>query len=103
MTRSRCGSTSTAGPRSSRASRARYGSIAFTTDSDSGATLAELELEYELQRFEGFVGAVTDRLFIRRALRDAVARTLRRFATEAEEQAMLAGERPGLTEPGGSG
>ena len=72
----------------------------FAVVAPTGGTLAELALEYELQRFEGFVGAVTDRLFIRRALRDALARTLRRFATEAEEEAMLAADRPGLTEPG---
>ena len=35
------------------------------------------------------VGAVTDMLFIRRALRDSLERTLRRFAVEAEEEAGL--------------
>lgn len=43
----------------------------------------ELALEYELAR-AGPLGGLTDVLFIRRALRDALRRTLGRFAGEAE-------------------
>jgi Polyketide cyclase / dehydrase and lipid transport len=54
---------------------------------DEGAR-AELALEYELTRTGPF-SAIADLIFIRRALRDALRRTLRRFAVEAEEQAGL--------------
>jgi len=47
-----------------------------------------LELEYELTG-GGPLRAVTDALFIRRALRDMLRRTVRRFAVEAEEEAAL--------------
>jgi hypothetical protein len=47
-----------------------------------------VELEYALQK-GGPLRALTDVLFIRRALADALARTLRRFATEAAEEAAL--------------
>ena len=50
--------------------------------------LVELRLDYELVR-GGWLGAALDLLFIRRALRDALTRTLRRFAVEAEEEAGL--------------
>ena len=53
-----------------------------------GRSRVELELSYELTR-SGPVGALTDVLFIRRALRDALVRTLRRFAVEAEDEAGL--------------
>ena len=53
-----------------------------------GRTRVALELDYELAR-GGPLGGLTDALFIRRALRDALARTLRRFAVEAEEEAGL--------------
>ncbi len=53
-----------------------------------GGTRVELRLEYELSRY-GALSAVADVLFIRRALRDALRRTLRRFAVEAEEEAGL--------------
>lgn len=49
---------------------------------------AVMELDYELQK-GGPLSALTDALFIRRALSDALARTLRRFATEAAEEATL--------------
>ena len=55
---------------------------------EEGGSRATLELEYELEQ-SGPINAVADALFIRRALRDALARTLRRFAVEAEEQAGL--------------
>ena len=48
----------------------------------------ELTLEYELARGGPFRG-LADALFIRRALRDALRRTVRRFAVEAEEEAGL--------------
>ena len=47
-----------------------------------------VELDYELQE-KGPLSRLVDFLFIRRAQRDALARTLRRFATEAAEQAAL--------------
>ena len=51
-------------------------------------TRVELELDYELQRF-GALRPIADVLFIRRALSDSLARTLRRFATEAVEESAL--------------
>jgi hypothetical protein len=47
-----------------------------------------MQLEYELTR-RGPLSGVTDVLFIRRAVRDSLRRTLRRFAVEAEDQAGL--------------
>jgi Polyketide cyclase / dehydrase and lipid transport len=59
---------------------------------DDGAVV-ELSLEYELNPTgvwrQGPIGKVADVLFIRRALSDSLARTLRRFATEAEEEIAL--------------
>jgi hypothetical protein len=48
----------------------------------------ELTLEYKLAKY-GPLGGVADALFIRRALRDALRRTLFRFAVEAEDEAGL--------------
>ena len=48
----------------------------------------ELSLEYELVKY-GPLRGVADALFIRRALRDALRRTLYRFSVEAEEDAQL--------------
>jgi uncharacterized membrane protein len=48
----------------------------------------ELSLEYELARY-GPLRGLADALFIRRALRDALRRTLTRFAIEAEEEVGL--------------
>jgi hypothetical protein len=48
----------------------------------------ELSLEYQLTRY-GPLSGIADALFIRRALRDALKRTLYRFAVEAEEEARL--------------
>jgi Polyketide cyclase / dehydrase and lipid transport len=48
----------------------------------------ELSLEYTLTRYGPF-GAVADLLFIRRALRDSLRRTMARFRVEAEEEAGL--------------
>lgn len=54
---------------------------------DDGSEV-ELSLEYELTRY-GPLGGVADALFIRRALRDSLRRTLYRFSIEAEEEAHL--------------
>ena len=55
----------------------------------SDGSEVELSLEYELTRY-GPLRGVADALFIRRALRDSLRRTLYRFAIEAEEEAELA-------------
>jgi hypothetical protein len=54
----------------------------------SDGSEVELSLEYELAKY-GPLRGVADALFIRRALRDMLRRTLRRFAIEAEEEARL--------------
>lgn len=54
----------------------------------SDGSEVELSLEYELTRY-GPLGGVADALFIRRALRDSLKRTLFRFGVEAEEEARL--------------
>ena len=54
-------------------------------ESEGGARV-ELSLEYTLTR-SGALGAVADAIFIRRALRDSLRRTLTRFAVEAEDEA----------------
>jgi hypothetical protein len=61
-------------------------SVSFRLDEDGA--LVELELDYLLTG-GGPLSKITDVLFIRRALRDALVRTLRRFATEAAEEAAL--------------
>jgi uncharacterized membrane protein len=58
------------------------------TPTDEGSTRVDIELDYQLTQ-GGPLKAVTDLLFIRRALTDALRRTLRRFATEAAEEASL--------------
>ena len=55
---------------------------------DDGSTRVDMELDYTLTQ-GGPLSGVTDLLFIRRALTDAIRRTLRRFATEAAEEARL--------------
>ena len=55
---------------------------------DGGETWIGFELEYQLTQ-AGVLRQITDVLFIRRALAAAIDRTLRRFATEAEEEAAL--------------
>jgi hypothetical protein len=54
---------------------------------DDGSEV-ELSLEYELSRY-GPLSGLADALFIRRALRDSLQRTLFRFSVEAEDQAGL--------------
>jgi hypothetical protein len=57
---------------------------------DDGGTLVDLSLNYDLNPTtiwrQGPLGAVTNLLFIRRAMTDSLVRTLRRFATEAAEE-----------------
>jgi hypothetical protein len=48
----------------------------------------ELTLDYELEKY-GPLAGVADAIFIRRALRDSLRRTLVRFAIEAEDEAGL--------------
>ena len=61
--------------------------ISFTRAED-GRTRVELRLDYELANPSLF-RAIADVLFIRRALNQALNRTLARFATEAAEEAAL--------------
>ncbi|MEA2332611.1 MAG: hypothetical protein QOH58_2749 [Thermoleophilaceae bacterium] len=56
-------------------------------ESEAGARV-QLSLEYTLTKY-GPLGALADVIFIRRALRDSLRRTLSRFAVEAEEEAGL--------------
>ena len=58
----------------------------FTADEDG--TIVELELDYKVS-VGGPLRPLVDILFIRRAQNDALARTLRRYTTEAAEQAAL--------------
>lgn len=55
------------------------------SETDAGSRI-ELELDYELAS-GGALQKITDVLFIRRALAASLARTLNRFATEADDQA----------------
>jgi hypothetical protein len=64
------------------------GTQRVTFEPDADGSLVTVELEYELQK-AGPLRALTDVLFIRRALSEMLARTLRRFSTEAAEQANL--------------
>lgn len=54
---------------------------------DGGCEIS-LELDYELKR-PGIGGRLTDVLFVRRAIADALRRTLRRFAVELEADRAL--------------
>ena len=54
----------------------------------SGGSEIELTLDYQLAKY-GPLGGLADAIFIRRALRDALRRTLFRFAIEAEEELSL--------------
>ena len=68
--------------------RSLHGTQTLTASEHADGALAEVELEYELTKY-GPLRAVADLIFIRRALRDALNRTLRRFAVEAEEEVGL--------------
>jgi hypothetical protein len=67
---------------------ALIGTQRLTVAEDAAGTRVLLELEYQLVKY-GPLGAVADAIFIRRALRDALRRTLRGFSVEAEEDAGL--------------
>ena len=60
----------------------------FRAAESEGGARVELSLEYTLTKY-GPLGAVADVIFIRRALRDSLRRTLFRFQIEAEEEAGL--------------
>jgi uncharacterized membrane protein len=55
---------------------------------EEGGTAVILALDYKLTQ-RGVLSRLTDLLFIRGAQHNALARTLRRFATEAAEEAAL--------------
>jgi Polyketide cyclase / dehydrase and lipid transport len=60
----------------------------FRAAEGEAGSRVELSLEYTLTKY-GALGGVADAIFIRRALRDALHRTLSRFAVEAEDEAGL--------------
>ena len=62
--------------------------VVFEPSQTEGNTMLRVQLDYELVDAGPFSG-LTDVLFIRRALRDALARTVRRYTVEAEDQAGL--------------
>jgi hypothetical protein len=64
------------------------GTQTVTFDPEGEGTYVTIELVYELQK-GGPLRWLTDLLFIRRALTDALRRTLLRFSTEAAEEASL--------------
>ena len=64
------------------------GTQAVAFEPDEEGALIQIEYDYELAR-GGPLRGITDVLFIRRAQSDALVRTLRRFATEAAEEAAL--------------
>jgi Polyketide cyclase / dehydrase and lipid transport len=65
-----------------------HGTQTFRVVESEGGSRAELSLEYTLTKY-GPLGAVADAIFIRRAIRDSLRRTLTHFAVEAEEEAGL--------------
>jgi hypothetical protein len=67
---------------------ALMGTQTFRVEPGEQGTRTELVLDYDLAR-SGPARWLADVIFIRRALRDALRRTLRRFAVEAEEDAGL--------------
>lgn len=64
------------------------GTQAVAFEAHERGTRVSLRLEYELTG-GGPLNALADVLFIRRAVRDALGRTLRRYAVEAEEESGL--------------
>ena len=64
------------------------GTQTVTFAEDAEGSRVELRLDYELSKY-GPLRGLADVIFIRRALRDSLARTLRRFATEAAEESAL--------------
>jgi len=67
---------------------ALVGTQRLTASEDPNGARVLLELEYKLVKYGPFA-AVADAIFIRRALRDALTRTLRAFSVEAQEEAGL--------------
>ena len=65
-----------------------FGTQSFRAQPAEDGSRVELALDYELTS-ESPLRGLTDWLFIRRALRDSLARTLRRYAVEADEEAGL--------------
>jgi len=66
-----------------------FGTQTFRAEpAGDGGSRVEVSLDYELTS-ESPLRGLTDVLFIRRALRDSLARTLRRYAIEADEDAGL--------------
>jgi hypothetical protein len=59
-----------------------------TVEEDEGGSQVLVELDYRLSDV-GPLGFLADWIFIRRALRDSIRRTLGRFAVEAAEEAAL--------------
>ena len=70
-----------------------HGVQALRVGEDSEGTRVDLSLEYELER-RGPLRAIADAIFIRRALRDAMRRTLARFAVEADEESQIGSSPP---------
>jgi hypothetical protein len=64
------------------------GTQTFRVVESEAGSRAELALEYALTKY-GPLAAVADAIFVRRAVRDMLRRTLRRFSVEAEEEAGL--------------
>jgi uncharacterized membrane protein len=65
------------------------GTQAVTFEADEARqTVLAVELDYKLTT-AGVLAGITDFLFIRRAVRDSLVRTLHRFASEAAEDAAL--------------
>jgi hypothetical protein len=64
------------------------GTQTFRVVESEAGSRAELSLEYRLTKY-GPLSAVADAIFIRRAIRDSLRRTLYRFSVEAEEEAGL--------------
>ena len=65
-----------------------FGTQTFRAQPVEGGSEVEVRLEYELTS-GGPLKGLTDLLFIRRALRDSLVRTLRRYAVEADDEAGL--------------
>jgi Polyketide cyclase / dehydrase and lipid transport len=65
-----------------------HGTQTFRVVESEGGSRAELSLEYRLTKY-GPLSAIADVVFIRRAIRDSLRRTLFRFGVEAEEEAGL--------------
>lgn len=65
-----------------------HGTQALAFEAVEQGTRVTLRLEYGLTS-SGPLAALTDLLFIRRAVRDSLRRTLRRYAVEAQEEAGL--------------